>query len=177
MPVHVLGECRCFRQTMNVAPLLHDLIRIRRNHGAIGVTVPDRDARPRPRMRRRAAHHVAPRRRGSRGRLEHRLNRDSPDAPPNRREFSRFSGLPARQKRNSDSYRHLGQPGRWSGGLIWQFSLAFGRTPPIGSCWTLDHRASHAGAGGGCGRNSAISRRISWNNSLGTATSAIWKMT
>src|ERR1019366_6785133 len=35
--------------------------------------------------------------------------------PENCREYSRFSWLPARQKRNSDSYRHLGQPGRWSG--------------------------------------------------------------
>ena len=26
-----------------------------------------------------------------------------------------------------------------------------------------DHRSSHAGAGGGCGRSSAIIRKISWN--------------
>ena len=33
----------------------------------------------------------------------------------------------------------------------------------------------HAGAGGGFGRSSAISRKISWNNCRGMATSAIWK--
>ena len=33
----------------------------------------------------------------------------------------------------------------------------------------------YAGAGLGC--SPSISRKISWNNSLGTATSAIWKMT
>jgi hypothetical protein len=32
-------------------------------------------------------------------------------------------------------------------------------------------------AGAGLGRSPSISRKISWNNSLGTATSAIWKMT
>ena len=40
-----------------------------------------------------------------------------------------------------------------------------------------DNRTRHAGVGSGGGRSSAISRKISWNNSLGTATSAIWKMT
>jgi hypothetical protein len=44
---------------------------------------------------------------------------------PNWREYSRFSGLPARQKRGSDSYRHLGQPETVVEGLIWPFSLAF----------------------------------------------------
>ena len=34
-----------------------------------------------------------------------------------------------------------------------------------------------AGAGGGCGRSSAISRKISWNSCRGMATSAIWKTT
>jgi hypothetical protein len=38
-----------------------------------------------------------------------------------------------------------------------------------------DHRSSHAGAGGGSGRSSAISRKISWNICRGIATSAIWK--
>ena len=37
-----------------------------------------------------------------------------------------------------------------------------------------DHRASHAGAGG-CGRSSAIIRKISWNICRGMATSAVWK--
>ncbi len=32
-------------------------------------------------------------------------------------------------------------------------------------------------AGAGLGRSPSISRKISWNNSFGTATSAIWKMT
>jgi len=34
-----------------------------------------------------------------------------------------------------------------------------------------------AGAGGGCGRSSAISRKISWNICRGMATSAVWKAT
>jgi hypothetical protein len=38
-------------------------------------------------------------------------------------------------------------------------------------------RTSHAGAGGGCGRSSAMSRNISWNICRGMATSAIWKAT
>ena len=33
------------------------------------------------------------------------------------------------------------------------------------------------GVATGGGRSSAMTRRMSWNNSLGTATSAIWKMT
>jgi hypothetical protein len=33
------------------------------------------------------------------------------------------------------------------------------------------------GVATGGGRSSAMIRRMSWNNSLGTATSAIWKMT
>jgi hypothetical protein len=38
------------------------------------------------------------------------------------------------------------------------------------------HRTSHASAGGGCGRSSAMSRKISWNICRAMATSAIWKM-
>ena len=38
-------------------------------------------------------------------------------------------------------------------------------------------RAVHADTGGGCGRSSAISRRMSRNSVLGTATSAIWNVT
>jgi hypothetical protein len=37
-----------------------------------------------------------------------------------------ISWLPARQKRNSDSYRHLGPARTVVEGLIWPFSLAFG---------------------------------------------------
>src|SRR6266566_4116149 len=55
------------------------------------------------------------------------------------------------------------------------FCLALGHTPPVGCSWTHAHRTCHAGAGGGCGRSSAMSRRISWNICRGMATSAIWK--
>ncbi len=48
---------------------------------------------------------------------------------------------------------------------------------PPGSCSTSFSRPGHAGAGSGGGRNSAISRRISANSVLGTATSTIWKAT
>ena len=41
---------------------------------------------------------------------------DIPRMIPRPREYSRFSGLPARQKRGADGYRHLGQPERWSRG-------------------------------------------------------------
>src|SRR4029077_17235092 len=60
-------------------------------------------------------------------------------------------------------------------GLIWSFCLAFGRTPPVGCCGMDSDRTLHAGAGGGCGRSSAIRRKISWNIRRGMATSAIWK--
>ena len=46
---------------------------------------------------------------------------------------------------------------------IWPFSLAFGQTPPVGWLWEHDHYSSHAATGGGCGRSSTISRKISWN--------------
>ncbi len=62
-------------------------------------------------------------------------------------------------------------------GLIWPFFLAFGRTPPVGSPSMHPHRTLHARAGGGCGRSSAMSRRISWDICRGMATSAIWKAT
>ena len=45
------------------------------------------------------------------------------------------------------------------------------------SRWNSCRRPVHAGAGGGCGRSSAISHRISANSILGMATSAIWKAT
>src|SRR5262245_28965308 len=50
-----------------------------------------------------------------------------------------------------------------------------GAVLPSGALDTHDHRSSHAGAGGGFGRSSAISRKISWNICRGMATSAIWK--
>lgn len=40
---------------------------------------------------------------------------------------------------------------------------------------TSDRPSSYAGTG--LGRSPSISRRMSWTNSLGTATSAIWKVT
>ena len=47
----------------------------------------------------------------------------------------------------------------------------------LGFRWNSCRRPVHAGAGSGGGRSSAISRRISANSILGTATSAIWKAT
>src|SRR5665213_147536 len=59
-------------------------------------------------------------------------------------------------------------------GMMFQFGLTHkevgGRRLPC-----TFPSARHAGAGGAC--NLAISPRISTNNFLGTATSAIWKMT
>jgi len=43
-------------------------------------------------------------------------------------------------------------------GLIWLFSLASGRIPPVDCAWTRDNQTLHAGAGGGCGRSSASRR-------------------
>src|SRR5262245_1098061 len=37
-----------------------------------------------------------------------------------------------------------------------------------------NHRTSHAGGGGVCGRSSAMSRKIIWNICRAMATSAIW---
>ena len=48
------------------------------------------------------------------------------------------------------------------------FSLA-SRIPPVNCFWTRDNRTLHAGAGGGCGRSSAISHSISWNICRGMA--------
>ena len=45
-------------------------------------------------------------------------------------------------------------------GLIWSFCLAFGRTPPVGCCGMDSDRTLHAGAGGGCGRSSAIRQNL-----------------
>src|SRR5580700_1062356 len=53
--------------------------------------------------------------------------------------------------------------------LIWSFCLAFGRTRPVGCCGMDSDRTLHAGAGGGCGRSSAIRRSISWNICRGIA--------
>jgi hypothetical protein len=51
------------------------------------------------------------------------------------------------------------------------------RTSPLVLADTHDSRTPHAGAGSGGGRSCEISRRISANSILGTATSAIWKAT
>ena len=53
-------------------------------------------------------------------------------------------------------------------------SVAHGHTSPVGLP-SIVARDAHAGSGGDRGRRSAISRRISANSVLGTATSAIWK--
>jgi hypothetical protein len=55
--------------------------------------------------------------------------------------------------------------------------LAFGRTPPNRLLLSAKLSTPHVGAGAGRGRSSAISRKISWNICLGTATSAIWNAT
>ena len=75
---------------------------------------------------------------------------------------------------------------------------AFGRQMPVTRAWRVPKKlemvfikahlphgsrsnsssgAAHAGAGSGGDRSSAISRGISANSILGTATSAIWKAT
>ena len=43
--------------------------------------------------------------------------------------------------------------------------------------WIGRKPTSYANAGGGCGRSSAMSRKISWNICRGMATSAIWEIT
>jgi len=55
-------------------------------------------------------------------------------------------------------------------------NLAFAKTHlSLGFRWNSCRRPVHAGAALGDGRSSAISRRISANSLLVTATSAIWK--
>src|SRR5260370_41965932 len=54
-----------------------------------------------------------------------------PRMTPELRKCSRFSGLAARLTRGVDGYQQLGQPERWSSRLIWLFSLASGRIPPV----------------------------------------------
>src|SRR5262249_33796449 len=84
-----------------------------------------------------------------------------------------FPGPLARQTRGADRSQHLGNPNAWSRVLSGHFP------------WHLDalllsvalECMTHASAGGGCGRSSAISRRISWNICRGMATSAIRKTT
>jgi len=54
------------------------------------------------------------------------------------------------------------------------FSSSFRHTPPV----MMTHPTPFSPyAGAGLGRSPSISRKISWNNSFDTATSAIWKMT
>ena len=61
-------------------------------------------------------------------------------------------------------------------GSIRPLSVDHRRTSPVGLP-SIVARDAHAGSGGDRGRSSAISRRISANSVLGTATSAIWKAT
>jgi hypothetical protein len=51
---------------------------------------------------------------------------------PNRREFFRFSGVLARQAGGADELLSPRAVRTAIEGLIWSFSLAFGRTPPVG---------------------------------------------
>ena len=61
-------------------------------------------------------------------------------------------------------------------GSVRQLSVVHGHTSPVGLPSMVAPDA-HAGIGGDRGRSSVISRRISANSVLGTATSAIWKAT
>ena len=63
-----------------------------------------------------------------------------------------------------------------SWGRVRWFSVAHGHTSAVGLP-SIVARDAHAGSGGDRGRRSAISRRISANSVLATATSAIWKAT
>src|SRR5258708_40256337 len=62
-------------------------------------------------------------------------------------------------------------------GLIWLFSLASGRLPPVDCACTRDHQTLHDYADGGCGRSSALSCSKSWKNCRGTSGCAIVKTT
>jgi hypothetical protein len=53
--------------------------------------------------------------------------------------------------------------------LVWLLCLAYARTPPVRCCGMDSDRTLHTGAGGGCGRSSAIRRKISWNICRGMA--------
>jgi len=57
------------------------------------------------------------------------------------------------------------------------FPRHLGAVRPSGAVERIPIRSSHAGAGGGFGRSSAPSRKISWNVCRAMATSAIWKIT
>ena len=62
-------------------------------------------------------------------------------------------------------------------GLIWPFPWHSDALLPSVAVERITVEAPHAGADGGCGRSSAMSRKISWNICRGIATSAIWKAT
>ena len=68
------------------------------------------------------------------------------------------------------------EPWTPSCGRVRRFSVDHGHTSPVG-VRSMVARDAHAGSGGERGRSSPISRRISANSVLGTATSAIWKAT
>jgi hypothetical protein len=50
---------------------------------------------------------------------------------PNWRKYSRFSGLAARLTRGVDGYQQRKAARTMVEGLIWLFSLASGRIPPV----------------------------------------------
>jgi hypothetical protein len=76
--------------------------------------------------------------------------------------------------------RERGMPVTASGDALHAFNDDLGliRTHlSLHSRWNSWYRAAHAGAGNGCGRGPAISRRISAKSILEMVTSAIWKAT
>jgi hypothetical protein len=94
----------------------------------------------------------------------------------NWREYSCFFGLAARLTRGVDGYQQLGQPDRWSRGrsddFPWHLDAVLLLFPPERmTIWRLTLARVVAAAG-----SYPISRKISWNNSFGTAISTIWKM-
>src|SRR5207344_335218 len=101
------------------------------------------------------------------------ITRDSPDEPLTGVDCCAFAafwqyGLAARTTAAT-----VGAPNGGRGADLTIFAGIWTHS----SVGTHDRRASHAGAGGGCGRSSAISRKISWNICRGMATAAIWKAT
>ena len=56
------------------------------------------------------------------------------------REYSDFSGLPARQTRGANGYRRLGRPERWLAAVIWHFPWHLGALPLSGAldCMTSE---------------------------------------
>ena len=100
--------------------------------------------------------------------------RDSPDAPQPAVNIDAFQAFPQDRR---EVWTVTGTTGGPNGnrGSDRPIFPGFGRTRPLAFLPPNDPRNSHAGAGGACGRSSAMSRKISWNVCRGIATSAIWK--